>query len=177
MVGPKPLPKKSKSKIRCFPLCIIYVPYFSLLCFTDLRADYMADQISEQYKLYHFLDVLKTSLFLAEKPAYFAENGISLYSLRASDAYKLAIIIACTAPSPYLNPCCNTVDWTHRSRLQWNLNQNSYNFIQENAYKNVVWKITAILSWPLCVNYGMPCVLSSCASFNWILHHYDPPKE
>ena len=31
-----------------------------------------------------------------------------------------------------------------RNKLHWNLNQNSYFFIQENAFKNVVWK------WPFC---------------------------
>ena len=29
-------------------------------------------------------------------------------------------------------------------------NQNSYIFIQENAFENVVWKMAAILLWPWC---------------------------
>ena len=33
-----------------------------------------------------------------------------------------------------------------RNKPQWNLNQNSYIFIQENAIENVVWKMAAILS-------------------------------
>ena len=44
------------------------------------------------------------------------------------------------------------VNWTPRNKLQWNVNQNSYIFIQENTFKNVVWKIAAILSQPQCVN-------------------------
>ena len=32
-----------------------------------------------------------------------------------------------------------------------NLDQKLYIFIQENAFENVVWKMTAILSWPQCV--------------------------
>ena len=43
--------------------------------------------------------------------------------------------------------------WTLRLRnkLQWNLNRNSYIFGQENAFENVVSKMVAILSRPLCV--------------------------
>ena len=39
-----------------------------------------------------------------------------------------------------------------RNKLQWNVNRNSYIFIQENPFENVVWKMAAILSWPQCVN-------------------------
>ena len=35
-----------------------------------------------------------------------------------------------------------------RTKLQWNLNRNSCIFIQENAFKNVVSKMSAILSRP-----------------------------
>ena len=38
-----------------------------------------------------------------------------------------------------------------RAKLQWNLNQNSHFFIQENPIENVVWKMAAILSQPQCV--------------------------
>ena len=37
------------------------------------------------------------------------------------------------------------------NKLQWNVNQNSYSFIQESPFENVVWKIAAILSRPPCV--------------------------
>ena len=52
----------------------------------------------------------------------------------------------------YPNQCCNIINWTLRNKLQWNLNQNSYIFIQENAFENVVWKMSAILSRPQCVD-------------------------
>ena len=55
------------------------------------------------------------------------------------------------APSHYLNQCWNVVNWTIRNKLQWNLKRNSYIFIQENAFENVVWKMAAILSRPQCV--------------------------
>ena len=47
----------------------------------------------------------------------------------------------------------NIVNWTLGNKLQWNLNQNSYIFIQENAFQNVVWKMAPILSRPRCVNF------------------------
>ena len=40
-----------------------------------------------------------------------------------------------------------------RSKLRWNVNRNSYIFIQENPFENVVWKMAAILSRPQCVNW------------------------
>ena len=40
---------------------------------------------------------------------------------------------------------------TLRYTLQWNFNQNWYIFIQENAFENIVWKMSAILSQPQCV--------------------------
>ena len=57
--------------------------------------------------------------------------------------------------SHYLNQCWNTVNWTLRNKFQWNLNQNLYIFIQENAFGNVVWKTAAILSWPQCVYFDL----------------------
>ena len=39
-----------------------------------------------------------------------------------------------------------------RNKLQWNLIQNSYIFIQENAIESVVWKVAAILFRPQWVN-------------------------
>ena len=44
------------------------------------------------------------------------------------------------------------VNWTPRNKLQWNVNRNSYIFIQGNPFENVVWKMAAILSRPQCVN-------------------------
>ena len=54
-------------------------------------------------------------------------------------------------PSHYLNQCWNIVNFNLRNKLQWNINRNSYIFIQENAFENVVCKISAIMSQPQCV--------------------------
>ena len=40
-------------------------------------------------------------------------------------------------PSQYLNQCWFTVDWTHGNKFQWNFNQNTTLFIQENEFENV----------------------------------------
>ena len=60
-------------------------------------------------------------------------------------------LVAWLVPSHYMNQCLNVVNWTLRNKLQLNLNWNSFIFIQENAFENVVWKMAAILSWPQCV--------------------------
>ena len=60
-------------------------------------------------------------------------------------------LVAWPAPSHYINHCWNIVNWVLRNKLQWNLNRNSYIFIHENAFENVVWKMAAILCRPQCV--------------------------
>ena len=60
--------------------------------------------------------------------------------------------------SHYLNECWNIVNWTLGNKLQWNFNQNSYIFIQENVFENVVWKMAAILSQPQCVETILHCI-------------------
>ena len=47
---------------------------------------------------------------------------------------------------------------TLRNKLQWNINRNSYIFIQENALENVVCEMASILSRPQCVNTAMATV-------------------
>ena len=44
----------------------------------------------------------------------------------------------------YLNQCWNIVKWSPRNKLQRNFNRNSYNFIQENAFENVVCEMASI---------------------------------
>ena len=39
-----------------------------------------------------------------------------------------------------------------RNKFQWNFNRNSYIFIQENEFENVICEMAAILSRPQCVN-------------------------
>ena len=52
-------------------------------------------------------------------------------------------LVAWSVPSHYLNQCWNVVNWTLRNKLQWHFDWNSYIFIQENAFENVVWKMAA----------------------------------
>ena len=46
-------------------------------------------------------------------------------------------------PSHYLNQGWNIVSWTLGNKL-WKPNRNLYIFFQENAFENVIWKMTAI---------------------------------
>ena len=55
-----------------------------------------------------------------------------------------------SAPSHYLNQSWNIVNSNLGKKFQWNIKQNSYIFIQWNAFKNVC-ETAAILSRPQCV--------------------------
>ena len=44
----------------------------------------------------------------------------------------------------YLNQSWSIVNWTRRNKLRWNLNWNSYIFIQEYVFESTGWKIVAI---------------------------------
>ena len=86
---------------------------------------------------------------------------------------------------------CQAIIWTNAgillieplgNKLQWNLNQNFYFFIQENAFEHVVWKMATIVSQPQCVNglinYYATLADSSSAlirriSYSWILNAID----
>ena len=54
--------------------------------------------------------------------------------------------------------------WTLRTKLMWNSNRNSYIFIQENAFENIVCEMSAILSRPQYVNV---LILSDAYTFQW----------
>ena len=73
-------------------------------------------------------------------------------------------------PGHCLNQCWNIVNWTRGNKLQWNLNQNSNIFIQENAFENFVCEMASIWSLPQCVNSlcpsdGLWCHISLSALF------------
>ena len=50
----------------------------------------------------------------------------------------------CSAPSYYLNQCWLIVNWNLSNNIQWNFNQNTKIFIQENAFKNVACETTCL---------------------------------
>ena len=54
--------------------------------------------------------------------------------------------------SHYLNQCCNIGNSHLRNKFQWNLKRNSYIFIQEIAFENIVSELTAISSRSQCIN-------------------------
>ena len=66
----------------------------------------------------------------------------------------LVQIMACrlVGAKPLSEPKLEICNWILANKLQWNLNQNLYIYIQENASENVVWKMVAMLSRPQCVN-------------------------
>ena len=50
------------------------------------------------------------------------------------------------------NTLTYVIQWTLWNKPQWNLNQNSNIFIQENVFESVVCETVVISSWPQCVN-------------------------
>ena len=78
------------------------------------------------------------------------------------------------APSHYLNQWFLIVNWILRNKSQWNLNQNTKIFIEENPFENVVCKMAAILFRPQCVSnvtqlynyikYRIKILITACKS-------------
>ena len=75
-------------------------------------------------------------------------------SLKPSDAYMRLWtnhhwfrkwLVAWSAPNYCLSQCWNIVNLTHRNKLQWNINRNSYIFIQENALENIICEISVTI--------------------------------
>ena len=97
--------------------------------------------------------------------------SLSLDLIRPS----LVQIITCH----YLTQWCIIVNQTLINKLQSNCIQNSHIFIQENAFENVVWKMSAIMSRPQCANLTqlrhdpkqMDCLQSKVF---WMVHPQAP---
>ena len=72
------------------------------------------------------------------------------------------------APSHYLYQWCLIINW---NKLQWNLNQNTQIFIQENAFENVVCIMAAILfraQWVKCDRLPMKLTMQLCTQLSFI---------
>ena len=54
-------------------------------------------------------------------------------------------LAACLVPSHYQNQCWLFVNWTLRNKRQWNSNQNTKFFIDENTFEKAVCKMVVIL--------------------------------
>ena len=76
---------------------------------------------------------VQDSLYYFLGPVHVTDDKSSIWEQCSalSDAYmrrwtgsSLVQIMACSAPSHYLNQCWNIVNWTFRNKLQWNLGLN-----------------------------------------------------
>ena len=80
---------------------------------------------------------------------------INVNSMKPSDATNHHFFrqqpVFWPAPSLYLNQCWSIINWNIGNKFKWNLNRNSYIFIQENAFEYIVWKMATILYRPQCV--------------------------
>ena len=64
----------------------------------------------------------------------------------------ICVCVCVCVPSHYLNQCWNIVDSNLRNKLQWNPRRNSFIFILENAFENVVCEMASIRSRSQWVN-------------------------
>ena len=55
-------------------------------------------------------------------------------------------LVAWSAPSHYLNQCCNLVNWTLKNKLGRNRNQNTQFVVHENACEDIFCEMAAISS-------------------------------
>ena len=67
-----------------------------------------------------------------------------------------------TDATPLSNPLLERCWYDPQEQLRWNLNRNSYIFIQKNAFENVVYKIPIILSRLQCVKMQRSLALQQC---------------
>ena len=92
-----------------------------------------------------------------------------VYTLRLDDTYICIFELdhqwfrhwlgTCSVPSLCLNHCWPILNRTLWNKPQWNLNQNIQLFFQQNAFENVVCKMSAILFQSLCVKEVVPKLL------------------
>ena len=75
-----------------------------------------------------------------------------------------------SAISHYLNQCWNIVNSNLRNKLQWKLKRNSYIFIQENAFENLICQMPPIWSLSQCVNelWDGACWLNILTIYPWL---------
>ena len=66
--------------------------------------------------------------------------------------HTLILLLPSQAPNFTVIQWGPFVNWTHRTKLQWNLNHNRMIFIKENASENVVYKMSAFLFRPHAVD-------------------------
>ena len=81
--------------------------------------------------------------------------------------------VAWSVPSHSLKQCWHIVNWTTGNKCQWNFNQNTIVFIQENALKNVICKKKC---QPFCfslnvltLNWRGPSYHGLNMSISWLL--------
>ena len=59
--------------------------------------------------------------------------------------------------------CWNILNWTLQNRIQWNLNQNGYIFIQGNAFKNSSGKW-----WPSCLGLNVLITNQNAIAYRYL---------
>ena len=61
-------------------------------------------------------------------------------------------LVARSATSHHLKPCCHNANWNIENKFQWHLNQNSTILVYENKFQNVFCKYGGHFFRPKCVD-------------------------
>ena len=85
-------------------------------------------------------------------------------------SYHCFRLVVCVVPSHYLSQWWIIINCTLRNKFQWNFDQNTMIFIQENAFENILYKMAAILSRPQCVNQTIPIMATHLSWAKWLKH-------
>ena len=94
-------------------------------------------------------NILELYLFCLASSFYQCNLTLKVNALSHCDSFMLQL-----APSHYLNQCWNIINLILKNKLRWNVNENSYIFVQENVFKNVICEMAAILSQPQSADYN-----------------------
>ena len=90
---------------------------------------------------------------------------------------KLTIIVSHNGWSPgasshYINQCWSIINWTFRNKLQRNRNRNSYIFIPENTFKDVICEIAEF-----CFGLNVLTALTITSSHQQNTHDFDDARK
>ena len=118
-------------------------------------------RMTKWLKIWHTSEAeLRLWFSVSPKPETLLISSPSAACMRQWIGSALAQIMACRL----FGECWLIVNWSHRNKLQWNLNRNTKLLIHKNAYENIVCEMAAILSRGRWVNDANFVVNGSTAS-------------
>ena len=107
--------------------------------------------VERQQSTHRNIDLSSKQLSIKRVNSLWPSDVIWLQRVRSSLVHIMACCLLCTKPLPEPIVIHCQLD-PYMNKLQWNSNQNTKIYIEENAFQNVVFKMAAILFQPQSVN-------------------------